>query len=127
MIKRNVGRRTDKECHLLDTQAVQLMDEGTMDTMLSQAGRGLVVMKILLGTGITMLQTKAGDQPETIQLLHPLHQVAITTALREAREGVMVEEVVAEAEVWLQGTAATAVIQDDLYPQVTQGTGSTPT
>ena len=54
-IKRNVGRRTDRECHLLDMQAVQLTDEGTTDNVPSQAGRGLVIMKILLGTGITML------------------------------------------------------------------------
>ena len=95
--------------------------------MLAQAGRGLVVVKILAGTGIMTLRTEAGDQPEKIQLLHPLRQVAITTAPREAIEGVVVEEVVAEAEVRLQGTAATADIRDDLYPRTTQGTGSIPT
>ena len=42
-------------------------------------------------------------------------------------EGVVVEEVVAEVEVRLQGTTATTDIWDDLYPQTTQGTGSTPT
>ena len=62
--KRNVGRRTIKECHLLDTQDVWLTDEGMTDTVLSQAGRGLVVMKILPGTGIMTLRTEAGDQPE---------------------------------------------------------------
>ena len=108
-------------------KAVRMTDEGMTDTMLSQDGSGLIVMKTLPGTGIMTIRTEAGDQPETIQLLHPLHQVAITTAHKEAKEGVMVEEVVAEAEVRLQGTAAIAGIRDDLYPRMTQDTGLTPT
>ena len=124
MIRRNVGRKTDKGCHLLYIQAVRLnlttigetTDEGTTSTVPSQAGRGLVVMKILPRTGIMTLQTEAGDQPEIIQLLHLLHQVAITMAPKEAKEGVVVEEVVAEAEVRLQGTVAIAITRDDLYP-----------
>lgn len=100
--------------------------EGTTDTMPSQAGKGLVTMKTLPGTGIMTLRTEAGDQPEITQLLHPLHQAAITMAPKEANEGVVVEEVVAEAEVRPQGTAAITVTQDDLYPQMTQGTRSTP-
>ena len=127
MIKRNVGRRIDKECHLLDMKTVWTMDEGTADTMLGQDGRGLVMMKTLPGTGIMTPQTETGDQPEKTQLLHPLRQVAITTAPREALEGVVVEEVAAEAEVRLQGTTATADTRDDLYHQMTQDTGSTPT
>ena len=80
-------------------------DEETMETMPVQAGRGLVVVK----------------------LLHPLHHTFITTAPMEGKEDDMAEEVVAEAEVRLHGTAATADIRDDLYPRTTQGTGSTPT
>ena len=104
MIKRNVGRRTDKECHLLDMKVVQMTDEGTMDTMLGQAGRGLVTMKTLPRTGIMTLRMEADNQPEITQLLHSLRRVAITTSPKEAKEGVVVEEVVAEAEVRLQGT-----------------------
>ena len=126
MIKRNIGRRTDKECHLLDMKAVRMTDEGTTDTVLGQAGRVLVMMKTLPGTGIMTPQTETGDQPEKTQLLHLLRQVAITTAPREAMEGVVVEEVVAEAEVRLQGTAATADTWHDLYTRMTQGIGSTP-
>ena len=99
-----------------------MTDEGTTDTVPRQAGRGLVTMKTLPGTGIMTLRTEAGDQPEITQLLHPLRQVAITTAPKEAKEGVVVEEVVAEAEVRLQGTAATTDTRDDLYPRTTQGT-----
>ena len=66
MIKRNVGRRTDKECHLLDMQAVRMTDEGTTDTVPSQAGRGLIIMKTLPGAEIMMFRMEAGDQPETI-------------------------------------------------------------
>ena len=43
-------------------------------------------------------------------------------APKEAMEGVVVEEVVAEAEVRLQGTAATVDTREDLYPRMTQGT-----
>jgi len=87
-----------------------------MDTVPRQAGKGLVTMKTLPETGIMTLRTEAGDQPEITQLLHSLHQVATTTALKEAREGVVVEEVVAEAEVRLQGIATIADTRDDLYP-----------
>ena len=106
-IKRNVGRRIIKKCHLLDMQAVRLSltmvgttDEETTETMSVQAGRGIIVVK----------------------LLHPLHHTVITTAPMEGKEDDMAEEVVAEAEVRLQGTAATADIRDDLYPRTTQGT-----
>ena len=81
--------------------AVRLTDEGTTNTVPSQAGRGLVATKTLPRTGIMTLWMEAGDQPEITQLLHPLHQVAITTALKEAREGVVVEVAVAEDEVRL--------------------------
>ncbi len=75
-----------------------------------------------------MLRTKAGDQLEITQLLHPLRQVAITMALKEAKEGVVAEEVVAEAEVRLQGTTVIAVTQDgDLCLQVTRDTELIPT
>ena len=111
----------------LSLTIVGTTDEGTTETMPAQAGRGLVVVKTLPGIGIMTFRTEAGDQPETIQLPHPLHHTVITTAPKEAKEGVVVEEVVAEAEVRLQGTAATADIRDDLYPRTTQGTGSTPT
>ena len=84
-------------------------------------------MKTLPGTGIMTLWMEAGEQPETIQLPHPHHQVVITTALKGDKEDDMTGEVVAEAEVRLQGTIATADIRDDLYPRTTQGTGSTPT
>ena len=53
-IKRNVGRRIVRECHLLDMRTVRLSltmvgttDEETTETMLVQAGRGLVVVKLL--------------------------------------------------------------------------------
>ena len=78
-----------------------------MDTVPSQAGRGLVIIKTLPGTGITMLWMEASTQPETIHLHHPLHKASIIAALEEAKEGVVAEEVVAEAKVWLQGTVAT--------------------
>ena len=104
-----------------------MTDEGTMDTVLRKASRGLVTMKTLPGTGIMTLRTEAGDQPETIQLPHPLHHTVITTAPKEGKEDDMAEEVVAEAEVRLQGTAATTDIRDDLYPRTTQGIGSIPT
>ena len=58
---------------------------------------------------------------------HPLHHTIITTAPKEGKEDDMADEVVAEAEVQLHGTAATAGIRDDLYPRTTQGIGSTPT
>ena len=119
MIRRNVGRRTDTECHLLDMKAVRMTDEGTTGTMLGQAGRGLITMKTLPGTGIMTLRTEAGEQPKTIQLPHPLHQVVITTALKGDKEDDVAEEVVAEAEVWLQGTAATSDTWDNLYPRTT--------
>ena len=99
---------------------------GTTETMLEQAGRGLVIVKNLPGTRIMTLWMEAGDQPETTPLHHPLHHTVITTAPTEVKED-MAEEVVAEAEVRLQGTTATADIRDDLYPRTTQGTGSTPT
>ena len=124
MIRRNVGRRTDKECHLLDMQAIRMTD-GVTDTVTRQAGRGLVTMKTLPGTRIMTLRTEAGDQPKTIQLPHPLHHIVITTAPKEGKEDDMAEEVVTEAEVRLQGTAATADIRDDLYPRTMQGTRST--
>ena len=111
----------------LSLTMVGTTDEGTTDTMLGQAGRGLIIVKILLGTGIMTLRTEAGDQPETIQLPHPLHHTVITTAPMEGKEDDMAEEVVAEAEVRLQGTAATTDIRDDPYPRTTQGIGSTPT
>ena len=82
MIKRNVGRRTDKECHLLDMQAVRMTNEGTMDTVPRQAGRGLVTMKTLPGTGIMTLRREAGGQPASIQrviILVP-GRVLITTS-----------------------------------------------
>ena len=83
-------------------------------------------MKILPGTRIMTLRTEAGDQPETTPLHHPLHHTVITTAPTEVKED-MAEEVVAEAKLRLQGTAAIAVTRDDLYPRMTQDTGLTPT
>lgn len=79
----------------------ETMDEGMTDTMPSQAGMGLVVTKTLPGTGIMMLRMEADTQPEIIHLHDPLHQEALIAALEGAMEGVMAEEVVAEAEVWL--------------------------
>ena len=89
----------------LSLTMVGTTDEETMETMPVQVGRGLVIVK----------------------LLHPLHQAVITTALKGDKEDDVAEEVVAEAEVRLQGTAATADIRDDLYPRTMQGTGSIPT
>jgi len=92
----------------------------------SQAGRGLVVIKTLPGTGIMTLRMEADTRLKTIHLHHPLHLVAIILALEEAKESVVAEEVVAEVEVWLQFTAATANNQDGVpYYQVTRDTGST--
>ena len=102
-------------------------DKGTTETMQVQAGRGLVVVKTLPGIEIMTFRTEVGDQPKTIQLLHLLHHTVITAAPMEGKEDDMAEEVVAEAEVRLQGTATIAGIRDDLYPRTTQGTGSTPT
>ena len=89
----------------LSLTMVGTTDEETTETMLVQADRGLVVVK----------------------LLHPLHHTVITTAPMEGKEDDMAEEVVVEAKVRLHGTAATAGIRDDLYPRTMQGTGSTPT
>ena len=111
----------------LSLTMVGTTDEETMETIPVQAGRGLVIVKILPGTGIMTLRTEANDQPKTIQLPHPLHQAVITTTPKEGKEDDVAEEVVAEAEVRLQGTTAITVIRDDLYPQVTQGTGLIPT
>ena len=93
--------------------------------MPGQAGWGLVIVKTLPGYRIMTLQTEAGDQLETIQLPRPLHHTLITTTRMEGKEDDMAEEVVAEAEVRLHGTAATVGIQDDLYPRTMQGTEST--
>ena len=87
----------------LSLTMVGTMDEETMETMPVQAGRGLIVVK----------------------MLHPLHHTIITTAPMEGKEDDMAKEVVAEAEVWLHRTAATAGIWDDLYPRTMQGTEST--
>ena len=106
----------------LSLTMVGTTDEKMTETMPVQAGRGLVVVKTLPETRIMTLRTEAGDQPETIQLLHSLHHTVITKAPMEGKEDDMAEEVVAEAEVRLQGTAATTDIRDDLYPRTMQGT-----
>ena len=100
----------------LSPTMVGTTDEETTETTPEQEGRGLVVVKTLPGIGIMTFWTEAGDQPETIQLPHPLHHTVITTAPKEGKEDDVAEEVVAEAEVRLQGTAATTDIRDDLYP-----------
>ena len=100
----------------LSLTMVGTTDEGTTETMQVQAGRGLVVVKTLPGIGIMTFRMEAGDQPETTPLHHPLHHTVIATAPTEVKED-MAEEVVAEAEVRLQGTAATTSIRDDPYPR----------